>query len=435
MSETSQKQTPKKLSAKRLSAGGIGNVLEWYDFGLYGFMAPIISTLFFPSGNGVAALIGTYGIFALGFCMRPLGGVAFGHMGDRMGRKIVLVVSVAMMGVATTLIGCLPTYDTIGVWAPILLLLIRLVQGLSVGGEFSGSVTYLVETAPRKRRGFAGSFGNVGSIIGTLAGSGAAALTLSLASDVTIHAWAWRLPFLVGGILAIVGYVMRTRLDDEGYQPDDNDNEDEDEDDDTWPIVEAFTESRRQAWLSILFTAGYGITFYLTLVYLPTFASKHAHVTESRALQINSLGLLVALLTVPLAGWISDRFVRRRTLLIGAFAASMLLAWPLFWLILNQGLTGLIVAQLVFAVPQGMVMGIAPAMLVELFKGQYRLSGYSAAYNLGLGVAGGTAPLIATALIGWTGSPMTPAGYLVLAAVASIVAAFAMKDRSREALR
>ncbi len=422
-----------ELSVQRLSAGGVGNILEWYDFGLYGFMAPIISSLFFPSDNHIASLIGAYGVFAVGFAMRPLGGLILGHLGDRMGRKLVLVVSVAMMGLATTLIGCLPTYSSIGVWAPILLLVIRLLQGLSVGGEFSGSVTYLVETAPEKARGFAGSFGNVGSIIGTLAGSGAAALTLTVASNATVHDWAWRLPFLIGGILAIIGYFMRAQLKDEGHQPKDDD--DDEKDDDTLPIVEAFTKSRRQAWLSILFTSGYGITFYLTLVFLPTFASSQGSISDSRALQINSLGLFVALLVVPFAGWLSDHFVRRRKLLIGAFIASAIISWFMFWLILHHGIGGMLLAQLIFALPQGMVLGIAPAMLTELFKGEHRLSGYSTAYNIGLGIAGGTAPLVATGLIGLTHDPMMPAWYLVLAAIASIIAAYYMKDRSREALR
>ena len=418
------------LSAKRLSAGAVGNVLEWYDFGLYGFMAPIISSLFFPSENRIAALLGTYGVFAVGFVMRPIGGVLFGHLGDRMGRQIVLLVSVTIMGAATTLIGCIPDYQSIGVWAPIALISIRLLQGLSVGGEFSGSVTYLVETAPGKKRGFAGSFANVGSIIGTLAGSGAAALTLTVADKATVHDWAWRVPFLIGGVLAIVAYFMRSKLQSEEADTAD----DSQDDDDRMPLIEAFTESRRQTILSILFTSGYGIVFYLSLVYLPTFASEQAGLSEAHALQINTLGLFVALLVVPLAGWISDRFVRRRTVLMASFALTAIVGWFAFKAI-TEGLWGLFAAQVTFALLQGLVLGIAPAMLVELFPTKHRLSGYSVAYNLGLGIAGGTAPLVVTALIAWTGNKLMPAWYVIAASILAIIAIYLMKDRSRQPLR
>jgi MHS family proline/betaine transporter-like MFS transporter len=418
------------LSAKRLSAGAVGNVLEWYDFGLYGFMAPIISSLFFPSENRMAALIGTYGVFAIGFLMRPIGGILFGHLGDRAGRQIVLLVSVTIMGVATMLIGCIPDYHSIGIWAPIALISVRLLQGLSVGGEFSGSVTYLVESAPHKKRGLAGSFANVGSIIGTLAGSGAAALTLTLADQATVHEWAWRVPFLIGGLLAVVAYFMRSKLQSDEPDPDDDSQSESDQ----IPLVEAFTESRRQIILSVLFTSGYGIVFYLSLVYLPTFASEQAGLSQVHALQINSLGLLLALLVVPLAGWISDRFIRRRKLLMISFALTALVGWFAFKAI-TEGLWGLFAAQATLAVLQGLVLGIAPAMLVELFPGAHRLSGYSVAYNLGLGIAGGTAPLVATALIALTGNELMPAWYLIAASVLAVIATYLMKDRSRQPLR
>lgn len=423
---------PQALSTRRLSAGSVGNILEWYDFGLYGFMASIISELFFPSSSGAASLLGTFGIFAAGFLMRPIGGLVLGHIGDRWGRTVVLVVSVVMMGGATTAIGFLPDYRSIGLWAPILLLVIRLVQGLSVGGEFSGSVTYMVETAPEVKRGFAGSFANVGSIIGTLLGSGAAALTTSLAPPELLHDWVWRVPFLAGGVLAIFAYFLRSRLQSDTKKPKDDD--DGKDDDKQMPIVEAFTKSRRQTWLSILFTSGYGIVFYITLVYLPTFAEKQMHLSSSLALKINLAGLFMALLVVPVAGWLSDKVIRRRRLLLLTFIATGMFGWAGFKIIV-QGWEGLLVGQLMFGALQGVVLGVAPAMLVELFPGKHRLSGYSAAYNLGLGIAGGTAPLVVTALIEWTGNKMMAGWYLVFASLLAVIAVYFMHDRSREPLR
>lgn len=191
-----------RMSATALSAGAGGNLLEWYDFGVYGLLAPVLAADFFPADDRIASLIGAYGLFAAGFAMRPIGGVVLGHLGDRLGRRFVLVYSIVLMGLATAAIAFVPTYDTIGVGAPLLLLLLRVVQGFSVGGEFTGSVSYLVETAPRHRRGLAGSFANFGSTAGMLLTAAVAAATVTLASAEQLHSWAWRIPFLLGGIIA-----------------------------------------------------------------------------------------------------------------------------------------------------------------------------------------------------------------------------------------
>jgi MHS family proline/betaine transporter-like MFS transporter len=184
-----------------LLAGFIGNVVEWYDFALYGYMAGIIAVLFFPEQSTTAGLIATYGIFAAGFLMRPIGSAVFGWLGDTIGRSRTMMISVIMMVVPTVLLGVLPTHETIGIWAPMLLVIIRLVQGLSVGGEFSSSVTYLVETAEDGQRGFAGSWANTGSMVGMLLGAGAAALLTGLLSADEVTSWGWRIPFLLGGII------------------------------------------------------------------------------------------------------------------------------------------------------------------------------------------------------------------------------------------
>ncbi|WP_163144066.1 MFS transporter, partial [Arhodomonas sp. KWT] len=192
-----------------LLAGFIGNVVEWYDFALYGYMAGILAGLFFPGDNPTASLIATYGVFAAGFIMRPLGSGVFGWLGDTIGRSRTMLVSVMMMALPTLLLGCLPTFETIGLWAPVLLVLVRIVQGLSVGGEFSSSVTYLVETADPGRRGFAGSWANTGSMFGMLLGAGVAALVTTVLAHETVLAWGWRLPFLFGGVLGTAAIVLR----------------------------------------------------------------------------------------------------------------------------------------------------------------------------------------------------------------------------------
>ena len=417
------------LSYESLGAGMIGNVLEWYDFGLYGYLAPQIATQFFPSHDKIASLLGAYGGFAIGFLFRPIGGAVLGHIGDRVGRQTVMIASVVLMGCATTAIGFLPTYATLGIWAPILLLMVRIFQGFSVGGEFTGSVSYLVETAPDKRRGFAGSFANIGSTVGYLLAAGIAAIALTYAKDLP-HGLGWRLPFLFGGVLAILAYVVRSRLTDKGYEPEDDKDKDRE-----LPLLRAFRMSPRAMTLAVLFTWGYGVADYLTLVFLPTFGSKFGHVSDATALDINTLAEAVAVLVIPLAGWLTDFAIRRRSMLILAFGLILVTAFEFFGLAEAQGIWGFVIAQLGFAVFLGMIMGVAPAMLAELFPSEYRLSGYSLTFNVGLGFGGGTAPLIATALIGLTGYNLAAAGYLVFGAVLSIVALWLMTDRSRQPLR
>jgi MHS family proline/betaine transporter-like MFS transporter len=428
-------------SRRALLAGAIGNILEWYDFGLYGLLAPVLARLFFPGQSHLAALLEVYGGFAAGFAMRPLGAVVLGRWGDRIGRRFVLVVSVALMGAATVAIGVLPSYAVIGLWAPVLLIVIRLFQGFSVGGEFVGSVTYLVEVAEPRRRGLTGSLANIGSTVGMLLAAGAAALAAAWAGPRLLEGWAWRAPFLAGGILALAGYLLRRHLPEPerrgGEAPAAR----------AKPVAEAGGASRRQAPLGqalreaprlmlliTLFTSGYGIADYLTMVFLPTFAHTWGHFPLAEVLRINTVGQAVALAVVPLAGWISDRFLRRGKLLTLAFAGVAVFAWEGFALAGQGSSGGLWLAQLGFAALFALMMGTAPAMLAEQFPPEYRVTGHAVAFNVGIGMAGGTAPLVALALIHASGIPMMAAGYLIFAAVLAAVTVGMLPDRSRDSL-
>jgi MHS family proline/betaine transporter-like MFS transporter len=416
-------------SATTVIGGTVGNVMEWYDFALYGFFAPTLARLFFPSDDPIASLIATFGVFAAGFAMRPIGGVVFGYVGDRLGRATVLRVSIVLMGVSTALLGLLPTFDRIGVWAAVLLVAIRLLQGLSVGGEFSGSVTYLVETSPLHRRGLAGSWANFGSLIGTLAGSGLAALASSLLTPDALESWGWRVPFLVGGFFSALAYLYVRRL---GTTPHMEHHESQHREDS--PLREALTRNRRETILAIIFAAGYGIVFYIPMVYLPTYVSEVGSIANGTALQVNSLGIALAMPFIPLSGWLSDHILRRRSLLLIAFGAIAAAGWVLVPLA-ARGVGGLIAGQLVLCLLLTIPLGAVPALLVELFPVNDRLTGYSLAYNIGLGIAGGTAPMIATWLISFTGVDTAPGMYLAAAALVSVAALWLMKDRSREPLR
>jgi MHS family proline/betaine transporter-like MFS transporter len=409
---------------RALLAAAIGNIVEWYDFGLYGYFAPILARLFFPSDDPLAGLIGAYSGFAVGFAVRPLGGAFFGHFGDRISRSFVLVTSVVMMGAATVAVALLPTYGRIGVAAPILLLLIRVFQGFSVGGEFTASVAYLVEAAPSHRRGFIGSFANIGSTIGILLAALVAATTVTLADTGQLNDWAWRLPFLVGGVLATCGFLLRRGLRDtsQATKPA------------GLPLKRAFTNGRGIMLRAMMFTSGYGVVNYLTMVFLPTYAHEFGGLTESATLQITTVAQIVALLIVPLAGWLTDTKLRRRTMLIIVFATEAILAVPCFILAGQGGLIGFAVAQIAFGVLFALIMGTEPAMMIELFPRDYRLSGYAFSFNIGIGIAGGTSPLVALWLIHATGQTLAPALYLALGGGIATMAAFLMIDRSRAPL-
>ena len=416
------------LPLPSLLAGGVGNLLEWYDFGLYGLFAPILAPLFFPAHDRIASLIGAYSGFAIGFAARPLGGVVLGHVGDRVGRRAVMVCSIVLMGFATTAMAVLPAYDAIGVGAPMLLLLIRVLQGFSVGGEYTGSVAYLVETAPSQRRGMAGSVANIGATAGMLLASAVVTATAMLAYSPDVQRWAWRIPFLIGGVIAVAGYFLRHRLRETGYVPKPSARR-------SLPLREAIAQAPGAMLLALLFTSGYGVANYLTMVFLPTYAAEFGGVAAEQALQANTAGQALALFVVPLAAWLTDRAIRRRTLLIVAFAAEFVVAWGSFALVGHGNVGGVWAAQLGFAFLLALIMAAEPATLAEQFRGEFRLSGYSVSFNLGIGLAGGTAPLVAVALIAATGNDMAPAWYLMLASAIAAAAAFLMVDRSRKPLR
>lgn len=419
-------------------AAAIGNIVEWYDFGLYGLLAPALASHFFPSHDRIAALLGVYGGFAVGFAVRPLGAIVLGRVGDRQGRRFVLVLSVALMGASTVAIGLLPTYAEVGIWAAVLLVTVRLFQGFSVGGEFVGSVTYLVETAPANRRGIAGSVANLGATVGMLLAAAAGELA-ELFTPRFAHAW--RVPFFFGGLLAFVAYLLRRHLPAESVAaeatptvPTQHALNRSQSLGARWPALQAFREVPRTMIITLLFTCGYGVSNYVIMVFLPTFGREFANIPSSSALRINTAGQALALLVVPLSGWISDRWIRRRTLLSMAFLAQAGLAWELFSLVTMSGVGGLWLAQLVLAGLLSVVMGTAPAMLSEQFGRGYRVSGHAFVLNFGIGIAGGTAPMVAVALIRETGNNLAPAAYLAAGCVVSSIAAMLLRDRSREGI-
>ncbi|MFC2970395.1 MFS transporter [Acidimangrovimonas pyrenivorans] len=416
----------------RIMAGFIGNVVEWYDFALYGYLAGVIAPVFFPAGNPTAGLIATYGIFAAGFLMRPLGAAVFGWFGDRYGRARTMQISVAMMALPTLLLGLLPSYATAGLLAPVLLVLVRILQGLSVGGEFSSSATYLVETAPQGRRGLTGSWANIGSMSGSLLGVGAAALVTNLFPPEAVSAWAWRLPFLGGALLGTTAIWIRRNLhNSERFQQHHAGRED------SSPLLQAFTTNRRETLLALGFAAAYGTCYYIAFVYLPEWLSAQGLMARGPALAINTAMTFIVIPLMPLTALVGDRLLPRRSWIGLALFALGALAWPLHhWMLASGGslvsiLTSHAIAFALLSVP----LGSGPALFVEMFPESDRLSGYSVAFNIGVGIFGGLTPMIATSLIAATGSAMALALYLIVAAAVAVAALALTPDRSRAPLR
>jgi MFS transporter, MHS family, proline/betaine transporter len=410
-------------------AAAIGNVMEWYDFGLYGLLAPVLASSFFASSNRIAALSGVYAGVAIGFAMRPIGAAVLGRLGDRVGRRFVLLVSVILMGISTVAVGLLPTYAAIGIWAPVLMIVTRLFQGFSVGGEFVGSVTYLVESAPPGRRGFAGSIANWGATAGLLLAAGVASIATEEIASPHLGAWAWRIPFLLGGALTAAAYCVRSALPEISHESDASAKSKT-----RAPLWEAIREEPRVMAAALLFTTGYGIINYLTMAFLPTYAHEFGKIAEYQTLRANTAGQAVAVMIVPVSGWVSDRFFTRRAILFAMCLAEALVAWRAFDLARQGGVGGLWEAQLTFALLLAIWMGADPAMLSEQFRPDHRVSAHAVVFNIGIGVFGGTAPIVAVVLIRATSNLMAPAAYLIFGAVLSGVGLLALRDRSRAAL-
>jgi MHS family proline/betaine transporter-like MFS transporter len=403
-------------------AGGVGNLLEWYDFAVFGYLAPFISAKFFPADDAVSGLINTFGVFAAGYLARPIGGVFFGQLGDRFGRKRALQLSIFLMAVPTTLIAFLPTHAEVGVLAPVLLTILRLAQGISVGGEFIGSCCYLVEVAPVGRRGFFGSWSTFGTIGGMLLGSAVATVLQAFLSTDQIHAWGWRLPFLGGLLVGIVGWQMRRGT----QETPEFDRLRSAERIEQHPALQAL----REMPIRVLQVAGivllFGVAIYTLFVWMPTYLTHFVNPPVPHALLINTLCMVLLIATMPVAGLLADRFGYKRILTLGALATGIVV-YPLFRWIDSGTTTATAVALTIFALIHGAIQGAMPVAMVELFPARLRYSAMAIGYNITLALFGGTAPLVATWLIKTTGNLAAPAWYLVAIAAITFIVTLSMR--------
>ncbi len=397
---------------KAITAGVIGNVLEWYDFGVYGYLVPTISALFFPGGDPVVSLLSTFAVFGVGFVMRPVGSILFGIYGDRHGRRKALSAVIFVMALATFAMGLLPTYAQGGVLAPMLLVVVRLFQGLSAGGEWGGSTSYIVEFAPPTRRGFFGSWQLVGVGGGFLLGSLTAALLNGALSEADRLAWGWRLPFLFGIAVGLVGAYLRWRLDDTPKYTELEEKHAVAE----APLTEALNQYPRETLLGFGVTLHNTVAYYIALIYMGSYMVTVGKLPQITALWIGTGCLAVFVALLPLMGWISDQ-IGRRPLLIFSCAAYIVLGYPFFLMASSGSVALAILAQLLMVVLYVPYAGACPAYYAEIFPTRVRYTALSIGYNIAVAIFGGFAPFIATFLVRETGSNYAPAFYVIAAAV------------------
>ncbi len=420
--------TPSPLH-RAVGASALGNAVEWFDYGIYAYGVTYISTALFP-GDTEEAVLFALATFAISFLVRPLGGLFWGPLGDRIGRKAVLAMTILLMAGATFCVGLIPSYESIGFWAPACLIILRMLQGFSTGGEYGGAATFMAEYAPDERRGFYGSFLEFGTLAGFSVG---AALMLGYSlhlGDAAMHEWGWRIPFLIAGPIGLIGMYVRSKMEDT-------------------PIFReemAAAENRtppgigalmRDYWRPLLVVGGLVVALnvvnYSLLSYMPTYLQQRIGLSNEEALVVPIIGMVFMMLFLPFAGALSDRIGRRpmwRWSLIGL----LLLVVPLYMLI-GTGFAGAVVGFMLLGLLYVPQLATISATFPAMFPTAVRFAGFAIAYNISTSIFGGTAPIVGSGLISLTGDPLMPAYYMMLACLVGLIALRYMPETAGRSLR
>ncbi len=423
---------------KAVTAAALGNAMEWFDFGVYGFVAFALGKVFFPEASPSVQTIAALATFSVPFLVRPLGGVFFGVMGDRFGRQKVLSATIILMAVSTFCIGLIPSYDSIGLLAPILLLLCKLVQGFSVGGEYTGAAVFVAEFAPDRRRGFLGSWLDFGSIAGFVLGAGVVVVLSSILGEARFLEWGWRVPFFLAAPLGLIGLYLRHAAEETPAFTEQLERMEKEDQDavGSAPRI-SFKEIVGKYWRSLLVCVGIvlvtNVTYYMLLTYMPTYLSHNLHYTEDHGVLIIIVVMIGMLFVQPVVGWASDRIGRRPFIAAGSLGL-LVAAIPAFHLI-NSGNTGWIfVGLLLLAVLLNCLIGVMAATLPAMFPTRVRYSALATAFNISVILCGVT-PTVAAWLVESTGNLMMPAYYLMAAAIVGLVTAWLMRETANQPLR
>jgi len=422
--------TDKQRIRSVVFASSIGTIIEWYDFLIYGMAAALVfNKLFFPNIDPLVGTLAALGSYAVGFLARPLGGAIFGHYGDRVGRKSILMITLTMMGLGTFLIGCLPTYQQIGIWAPILLVTLRIVQGIGLGGEWGGAAVMVLEHSPKNRRGFYGSLVQVGFPLGLVI----ATLVFSFVSKLPeedMMSWGWRVPFLISAVLIVVGIFIRKNVEESPVFEDMKARQTLAK----TPVLDVIFKHPKTFLVAIGLKISEVSWVYMLTVFMVVYATTTLGLPKSLILDAILIAALVEIVTIPLFGYLSDVIGRRPMYFIGALF-TIAFAFPLFWF-MEMRTPEAIILTVVFAMSMGHGLMFAPeaTYFPELFGANVRYSGASFGFQVAAAIGGGLSPIIATALAAYFGGTMGVSIMLILLACITLVAAFYARETKHEAL-
>ncbi|KMS65993.1 MFS transporter [Prauserella rugosa] len=444
---------PSRLK-RTISGTAVGNMMEWYDFGIFAFLVPTISQVFF-AGQGSGSVVATFTMFAAAFVARPIGGMIFGPLGDRLGRRRVLAITMITMACGTLGIGLIPSYEAIGFWSPLLLLLGRLVQGFSTGGEYAGAMTYLGEHSPDTRRGFLTSWLEFGTLSGYVLGAAVATTVTTVVPEQALLSWGWRIPFLVAGPLGLIGLYVRTRLEEspafeqqtgrhdtsEGDRRAGDTGSESSAPDSSEPprrsVREQFRDTVIKPWRPLLVCIGLVVTYnvvnYTLTQYFPTYLSEEVGLPATPALLI-VLGVMVVLIAIiPFGGRLSDRIGRNPILYTGC-GLVVVASVPAFLLVNAGGYLAAFAGTLLIGLTLLCFNSTLPSTLPALFPVDVRYGTLAIAYNVATSVFGGTTPLIASSLVAGTGNPIVPAFLLIAAGIIGAISVVFTREKARRPL-
>ena len=404
-----------RMVRRAVIGASVGSVVEWFDVAVYGYLAVILGKVFFPSTSPTASVLSSLAVFGAAFVVRPLGGMFFGGLGDRLGRQKILVAVILLVSASTFLIGLLPGYAAAGVAAPALLVLLRLLQGFSAGGEMGGASAFAAEYAKPRNRGHLVSWVEMGCISGFLLGSVLVLLLNLVISDAAMLSWGWRIPFLIGGPLGAICFYIRRRIDETpefralaaaGKVA-------------RSPLAETF----RHNWRAILQTAGFSLFhnafLYVVLTFMPTYFSENLHYSPTQGAVSSVIAMAVVCAVIPVFGSLSDR-VGRKPMLVASCVGSIVFSYPIFALMNAGSLAAAIIGHVILGVLLALFISTSVAAMNEMFATRVRYGGFSIGYNISVSAFGGTAPFLVALLITATGNPAAPAFYVIATAVVTL---------------
>ncbi|AIF67440.1 MFS transporter [Terribacillus saccharophilus] len=424
-----------QTAKKSVFATGVGNAMEWFDFGLYSYLAVIISQNFFSAvQNDELKLVFTFATFAIAFLMRPVGGIIFGKIGDKLGRKVVLTTTIILMAFSTLLIGLLPTYDQIGIWAPILLLTARIIQGFSTGGEYAGAMVYIAESSPDNKRNILGSGLEIGTLTGYILASLVASLLFIVLSDEQMASWGWRIPFLLGLPLGLVGLYLRKSLEESPiFENELSNNEGQEQEEESFLSI--LKNHKKDIIVCFVAVAFFNVTNYMLLSYMPSYLDEIIGLSSTTGTVLITLVMIIMVPLTLMFGRLSDKIGNKTVFLIGLGGLTLLSALAFYFVNLN-GLIFVSLGILILGVLLATYEGSIPGSLPTMFYTDIRYRTLSVTFNVSVSIFGGTTPLVSTWLVHQTGNNLAPGWYLTIVSIIGfLVILFLFKSTSGKSLK